>query len=86
MRLRERIKESYIDYATHYIDQCNIELLHTDVAKRKDKLRNIAKRIVRKPAGYISLESSLQSSAKIHKTTIYELYNADLEYPDDFDW
>ena len=49
IQLMQRADESFLYYATHYIDKCNIELLKTDVEKRKDKLRNIAKRIVKKP-------------------------------------
>ncbi len=86
VRLMQRSNESYMNYATHYIDRCNIELLNTEFDRRKDKLRNIAKRIVKKPQGYRSLEEALRRSAKIHKTTIYELYEPDLEYPEDIVW
>lgn len=69
-----------------YIDKCNIELLKTDVEKRKDKLRNIAKRIVKKPQAYMNMEADLRYWAKEYKTTIYELHDPKVEYPDDFEW
>lgn len=36
----------FYNYATQYVDKCNIEYLKTAPEKRKDKLRNIAKRFV----------------------------------------
>ena len=33
----------FFNYATQYVDKCNIEYLKTAPEKRKDKLRNIAK-------------------------------------------
>lgn len=85
-RLRERTDEDYMDYVTHYIDKCNIELIDTAVEKRKDKLRNLAKRIIKKPQGYKSMEYDLNYWAKEYKTTIYELYDSKLEYPEDIEW
>lgn len=79
-------RESYMDYATHYIDKCNIELYKTAVDKRKDKLRNIAKRIVKKPQAYFSMEQNLKYWAKEYKTTIYALEDSKLEYPEEIDW
>ena len=73
IQLMQRADESFIYYATHYIDKCNIELLKTVVEKRKDKLRNIAKRIVKKPQAYMNMEAELRYWEKEYKTTIYEL-------------
>ncbi|MGI6333735.1 MAG: DUF6904 family protein [Saccharofermentanales bacterium] len=86
MGLFERADECYMDYATHYIDKCNIELIRTHPEKRKDKLRNIAKRIAKKPQGYKSMEDDLKYWAKKYKTTIYELSDPNLEYPENFEW
>lgn len=86
MQLLQRTDESYIHYATHYIDKCNIELLKTDVEKRKDKLRNIAKRIVKKPQAYKNMEEDLKYWANEYKTTIYELEDPRIEYPEEFEW
>lgn len=84
--LLERTGEDFANYATHYIDKCNIELLKTAVEKRKDKLRNIAKRIMKKPGGYMSLEADLKYSAKKYKTTIYDLEDPRIEYPEEIEW
>ncbi len=86
IRLVQRVDESYMNYATHYIDKCNIELIKTEVGRRKDKLRNIVKRIIKKPQGYKNMEEDLKYSAKEHKTTIYDLYDPNLKYPEDFEW
>lgn len=82
----QRTDESYMYYVTHYIDKCNIELLKTDVEKRRDKIRNIAKRIVKKPQAYTNMEKDLKFWAKEYNTSIYELEDMRIEYPDDFDW
>ncbi|MDO4554484.1 MAG: hypothetical protein Q4B70_04985 [Lachnospiraceae bacterium] len=79
-------REAYMDYATHYIDKCNIELYKTPVDKRKDKLRNIAKRIVKKPYAYYSMEQNLKYWAKEYKTNIYALEDPKLEYPEEIEW
>jgi hypothetical protein len=79
-------RDSYIGYATQYIDKCNIELYKTPVDKRKDKLRNIAKRIVKKPQAYFSMEQNLKYWAKEYKTSIYELKDPRLEYPEEMEW
>ena len=39
----------FLNYATQYVDKCNIEYLKTEPEKRKDKLRNIAKRLMQQP-------------------------------------
>ncbi len=86
IRLLRRTDEDYMNYVTHYIDKCNIELLKTEVGKRKDKLKNITKRIAKKPQGYRSMEADLKYSARVYKTTIYELYDPGLEYPEVVEW
>jgi len=86
IQLLQRTDERYINYATHYIDKCNIELLNADVNKRKDKLRNIAKRIVKKPQAYYNMEENLKYWAKEYKTNIYELEDPKIEYPEEMDW
>lgn len=86
IRLLERSYESYVNYATHYIDKCNIELIKTDVKKRKDKLRNITKRIIKKQGGYYSMENDLKYWAEEYDTTIYDLILPNLEYPEELIW
>ena len=86
IQLLQRTDEGYFDYATHYVDKCNLELLKTAVEKRKDKLRNIAKRIIKKPTAYYHIESDLKYWAKKYKTSIYELEDPNIVYPEEFDW
>lgn len=86
INLAQRTKENYVNYATHYIDKCNIELIKADPEKRKSKLKNIAKRIIKKPTGYNNLEEDLKYWAKEYNTSIYELELPDIEYPDDIEW
>ena len=79
----QKTDERYMHYAIHYIDKCDIELLKTPVEKRKDKLRNITKRIIKKPEAYNSMKSSLEYWAKEYNVSIYDLGLPDIEYPDD---
>jgi len=82
----QRSDESYFYYATHYVDRCNVELLKTDVEKRKDKLRNIMKRLMKKPDAYKKMEADLRYWAKEYHTNIYELVEPRVEYPEDVEW
>ncbi len=86
IQLMSRTDERYIHYATHYIDKCNLELIKTEVDKRKDKIRNIAKRIVKKPQAYKNLEDDLKYWAKEYKTSIYEIEDPRVEYPENIEW
>ena len=86
IRLMQREDEYFLHYATHYIDKCNVELLKTNVEKRKDKIRNIAKRIVKKPQAYKKMEDELRYWAKEDNITIYELYDPRIEYPEEIKW
>ena len=87
--LRQRGKTygfEYKDYAAQYVDKCNIEYLKTAPEKRKDKLRNIARRLLKKPDSYRNLLSGLESAAKRYGCSIHELDDPDLEYPEAIDW
>lgn len=86
IKLMHRTNESYIHYATHYVDKCNVELLKADVEKRKDKLRNIARRIVKKPQAYINMELDLKYWSEEYDTSVYDLYDPKLEYPESIEW
>ena len=76
----------YEHYATQYVDKCNAEYLKTAPEKRKDKLRNIAKRLLKKPDAYRNLLSDLENSARRHGCSIHELHDPDLEYPETIEW
>ena len=79
--------DHYMHYVTHYIDKCNIEYIKCAEEKRKDKIRNITKRIIQKPAAYEGMRNSLLAGAKEYKCSIYELVLEKTEdYPDDFEW
>lgn len=73
-------------YVTQYIDKCNLEYLKTDVEKRKDKLRNIVKRILLKTGSYEKMKRELEYSAKEYGCSIYELEYTKLEYPENIEW
>ena len=76
----------YEHYAAQYVDKCNVEYLKTAPEKRKDKLRNIGKRLLKKPDAYRNLLRDLEISAREHDCSIHELYDPKLEYPDDIEW
>jgi len=89
MKMVQRLEEGeYIRYATHYIDKCDMELLKTPVDKRRDKLKNIAKRILKKPAAYENMKRDLEYWAKEYNVSIYDLSIPDFEDPDltEIDW
>lgn len=47
IQLMQRADESFLYYATHYIDKCSIELLKTDVKKERTSfeiLQNVLQR------------------------------------------
>ena len=76
----------YNNYATMYVDKCNIEYFKTPVDKRKDKIRNIAKRLVKKPAAYDNMKYGLETSARHYGCSIYQLEDPKLDYPEDIEW
>lgn len=78
--------DRFYQYATQYVDKCNIEYLKTPVEKRKDKIRNIAKRLYQQPDAYKNMKRELEHFAKLYNCSIHELNNPDLEYPEDIEW
>lgn len=87
MRLKEKkYSFDYMNYITQYVDKCNIEYLKTAPDKRKDKLRIIARRMINQPAAYKNMKSALEYVAKIKSCSIHELYDPDLEYPEEIEW
>lgn len=81
-----RYEEVFAGYVTHYLDKCNIEYIKTAPEKRKDKLRNITKRLVQKPAAYENMKWDLEQSARQYHCSIYELYDPRHEYPEEIVW
>lgn len=77
---------NYMNYAAQYVDKCNIEYLKTKPEKRKDKIRNIAKRLAKSPDAYMNLKRGLEISARRYGCSIHELHDPELEYPDDIEW
>ena len=76
----------FFDYATQYVDKCNIEYLKTAPEKRKDKLRNIAKRFVQQPDAYKNMKRDLEYSAKQYGCSFHELHDSKMEYPEEIEW
>lgn len=85
-KLLENSSEEYDDYVVHYIDKCNVEYLKTAVEKRKDKIKHITKRIIKKPDSYYSMESDLKHWSKVYKTSIYDLTVPEIVYPEEIEW
>lgn len=86
LRSKEDSNENYVYYVSQYLDKCNIELLRTDVEKRKDKLKNITKRLVKKPKTYLNMENELKTYAREHSLSIYQLSYPGIEYPEEIIW
>ena len=83
---RESVQCFFLDYAAQYVDKCNLEYLKTIPEKRKDKLRNIAKRFIKQPVSYKKLKSEFEYSAKQHNCSMHELYDPKMEYPEEILW
>jgi len=86
IRLFKRTDESYYQYASLYVDRLNVEYLKADVKKRTDKLRNIAKRIAKKPDAYYKMEAELKYWAKEHNATIHDAVDTSSGYPEEIEW
>ncbi len=76
----------FMNYSTQYVDKCNVEYLKTAPDKRRDKLKNIAKRFIQKPSGYSTMRSELEYAARVHGCSIHELHDPELEYPEEIEW
>lgn len=76
----------FAQYVTQYIDKCNLEYLKTAPEKRKDKLRNIAKRFIQKPVTYEKMKMEFEYLAKEYNCSINELRDSRLEYPEQIEW
>ena len=87
MKLKERQDHFYyVKYLGQYLDKCNIELIKTSVDKRKTKIKNIAKRLIKKPEGYLSMEHELIEAASEVGCSVHELFDNTLKYPDEIEW
>ena len=76
----------FLNYATQYVDKCNIEYLKTEPEKRKDKLRNIAKRLIQQPEAYRNMKRNLECAAKRYACSLHEIEDPKLEYPEEIEW
>lgn len=83
---QERSAESYRNYITQYVDKCNVDYIKTPVEKRKDKIRNMTKRLIKKPDAYRNMERDLKYAAKEYGVSVYELHDPKVEYPEDVEW
>lgn len=50
---------NYMDYITQYIDRCNLELINTQLAQRKDKLIDITRNFIIKNKEYKNKEKRI---------------------------
>ena len=76
----------FMDYAAQYVDKCNMEYLKTAPDKRKDKLKNIAKRFIQQPDAYKNLKRDLEYSARQYHCSFHELHDPNLKYPEEIEW
>ena len=81
-----RYEVVFADYVTHYLDKCNVEYMKTEPEKRKDKLRNIAKKLIQKPAAYSHLKEDMEYSARYYNCSIYELHDPKEKYSEEIEW
>ena len=74
------------DYATQYVDKCNIEYSKTPVEKRKDKIRNISKRLLQKPEAYKNMKCDLENAARSYGCSYHEVHDSRLSYSEEIEW
>lgn len=86
LRQRTPYSTTYENYAPLYVDKCNLEYIKTPFEKRKDKIRNITKRLVKAPDAYNNMKRNLEYSARKYNCSIHELQDPDMDYPDDIEW
>lgn len=86
MRQKQQYDTSYEHYVTQYVDKCNIEYMKTQPDKRKDKLRNIARRLAKKPGAYNNMQRTLEAAAREYGCSIHELHDSRMDYPEEIEW
>ena len=86
LRMYEREHEYYVGYIPQFLDKCNMDLLYCDSEKRKDKLKRIARSIVRKPKAYEKMRDEIWYWAMQYDTSIYNIRDPRVEYPDEIEW
>ena len=60
--------------------------MKTEPEKRKDKLRNIAKRLMQQPEAYRNMKRNLEYAAKRYACSLHEIEDPKLEYPEEIEW
>ena len=73
--------EYYFDFVSQYLDKCNIEYERTPIDKRKVKIRNITKRLIKFPTSYYRMKSDLEYWAKQYDCSIHDLQDSRYSYP-----
>ncbi|MFL8888067.1 DUF6904 family protein [Helcococcus kunzii] len=63
-----------------------VEFIKTAPEKRKTKLKNIAKRIVKRPRAYYSLEEDLFEASRLYNASVYDLRNPEHDLPENWKW
>ena len=86
MRSRSSQNSNYMFYAAQYVDKCNVEYLKTPHDKRANKLKNIARRLIKAPVAYYNLKRDFEFLAKEYGCSIHELHDPRLEYPEEIEW
>ena len=76
----------YVDYVTLYIDQCNLDLIKTQIVQRKDKLIDITRNFIKKNKEYKNIEKRIKAYAHKHQISIDQIEDGNIEYPEVIEW
>ena len=76
----------YVDYVTLYIDQCNLDLIKTQIVQRKDKLIDITRNFIKKNKEYKNIEKRIKAYAHKHQISIDQIEDVNIEYPEVIEW
>ena len=77
---------NYMDYITQYIDRCNLELINTQFAQRKDKLIDITRNFIKKNKEYKNIEKRIVAYAHKYQISIDQVEDVNIEYPEVIEW
>ncbi len=79
------IHNTFMGYATHYIDKLNLKFINMTPQKRKNNISIMAKRLFEKGDEYKELEKDLIKASKKYNCSILRL-RLDFDYPEDVTW
>lgn len=87
IRLKERqFLNIFNNYATQYVDKCNIEYLKAAPKKKKGQAAVYRRRFIQHPDGYMNMRRELIYAAAQYRCSYHEIHDERLKYPEEIEW